>query len=264
MIAMRACFICESNARVEKYHEVSGHDYMRCSQCGLIFVDRVESPEKLYKSYDGGSAKSLRRKLVAHLRGFTMVKNFQRSMDRATHIFKFIASNISNHRHQPALLDIGCNKGFLLAAAIAHDWNVYGVEIVPELLIPFRKRFKQFADQVFSGRFIDAQEHLNDNAFDAITAIDVIEHFESPEHDIAIIFRKLKTGGIFIAQTPDGGCEQARAEQARWGALKPLEHLHIFNRANLEKFAKKLGFREIAFFDPFEHADGNLVAVMKK
>jgi len=90
MIAMRACFICESNAHVEKYHEVSGHDYLHCSQCGLIFVDRIESTEKLYKSYDGGSAKALRRKLVAHVRGFTMVKNYQRSMDRATHTFKFL------------------------------------------------------------------------------------------------------------------------------------------------------------------------------
>jgi len=263
-MAMRACFICESKARVQTYHEVGGHDYVRCSQCGLIFVDRVEPTEKLYKSYDGGSAKSLRRKLLAHVRGFAMVKNYQRSMDRATHIFKFIASNISNHRHQPVLLDIGCNKGFLLAAAIAHDWNVYGVEIVSELLLPFRRKFKLFANQVFSGRFVDAQLHFADNLFDAVTAIDVIEHFEAPEQDMKIIYRKLKPGGIFVAQTPDGGCEQARVERSDWGALKPLEHLHIFNRENLEKFAMKLGFLKIEFFEPFEPADGNLVAMMKK
>lgn len=261
---MRACFICESVAHVESYHTVDGHDYLRCSQCGLIFIDRLEPTEKLYKSYAGGSAKSWRRKVLAHVRGFTMVRNYRRSMARAQHIFKFIASNISSHRVQPTLLDIGCNKGFLLAAAIVHDWNVYGVEIVPELLIPFRRKFKQFANQVFPGRFVDAQQHFAENGFDAISAIDVIEHFEFPEHDMALIYRKLKPNGIFVAQTPDGGCEQARLAAERWGALKPLEHLHIFNRDSLAKFATKLGFRDIAFSEPFEHADGNVVAVMKK
>jgi hypothetical protein len=74
----------------------------------------------------------------------------------------------------------------------------------------------------------------------------------------------LKPGGLFIAQTPDGAAPQARELKERWGALKPLEHLHIFNATNLEIFAKRLGFVEIKFFAPFEEADGNLVAVMMK
>jgi hypothetical protein len=40
--------------------------------------------------------------------------------------------------------------------------------------------------------------------------------------------------------------------------------LHIFNATNLEIFAKQPGFAEIKFFAPFEEADGNLVAVMRK
>ncbi len=260
----RECFICESAANVQPYCEVDGYGYLRCSQCGLIFVDRVEATQKLYHSYDGGAMKAWRRKILAPLRSFTLVKNYQRSMDRAQGISKFIASHLANQQLQPKLLDIGCNKGFLLASALAHDWNVYGVEIVPELIIPFRRKFKQFADQVFAGRFVDAQRHFADNMFDAITAIDVIEHFEAPAEDMATIHRLLKPNGVFVAQTPDGGCEQARVEKDRWGALKPLEHLHIFDPQSLESFAKKLSFREIKFFDPFEHADGNLVAVMRK
>jgi len=40
--------------------------------------------------------------------------------------------------------------------------------------------------------------------------------------------------------------------------------LYIFNGINLEIFAKQLGFAEIKSFSPFEEADGNLLAMMKK
>ncbi len=261
---MRSCFICSSAENVNHYAAVDSHDYVRCSRCGLIYVDNMQPTAKLYHAYDGGILKALRRKAVAPFRGFTQVRNFDKSMARANRIFDFVSSLYPNQHDQPAWLDIGCNKGFLLAAAIAHKWNVYGVEVVPELMVPFQRNFKQFASNIFSQRFIDVQTQFHDNTFDVISAIDVIEHFEEPRRDMGGIYRILKSGGLFVAQTPDGAAPQARDLKERWGALKPLEHLHIFNAANLEIFAKQLGFAEIRFFPPFEEADGNLVAVMKK
>jgi SAM-dependent methyltransferase len=129
---------------------------------------------------------------------------------------------------------------------------------------PFQRKFKKFAGNIFSQRFIDVQAQFQDNTFDVISAIDVIEHFEEPRRDMSGIQRVLKPGGLFVAQTPDGAAPQAGKLKERWGALKPLEHLHIFNSTNLEIFAKQLGFAEIKFFAPFEEADGNLVAVMRK
>ncbi|MCI0694416.1 class I SAM-dependent methyltransferase [candidate division KSB1 bacterium] len=261
---MRSCFICSSAENVNHYAAVDSHDYVRCSHCGLIYVDNVQPTAKLYHAYDGGMLKAWRRKAVAPYRGFTQVRNFDKSMARANRIFDFVASLYSNRQAQPTWLDIGCNKGFLLAAAIAHNWNVYGVELVPELMMPFQRKFKQFANNIFSQRFIDVQTQFHDNTFDVISAIDVIEHFEEPRRDMSGIYRILKTGGLFVAQTPDGAAPQARESKERWGALKSLEHLHIFNATNLEIFAKQLGFAEIKLFPPFEEADGNLVAVMKK
>jgi SAM-dependent methyltransferase len=261
---MRRCFICESGTNVEPYVTLSQGEYLRCSRCGLIFVDNIQTTAKLYHAYDGGTWKAWRRKVAAPFRGFSHVRHFKKSMERANRIFEFAASFHEQSNHQPTLLDIGCNKGFLLAAAIAHAWNVYGIELVPELTIPFRKKFKPFANNIFSTRFIEAQAQFQDGAFDLITAIDVIEHFENPYDDMMNIHRILKAGGLFVIQTPDGAAKQARELQEGWGALKPLEHLHIFNRTNLEILTKKLAFREIQFFDPFDQADGNLVAVMKK
>ena len=261
---MRACFICNSAENVQLYARVDAHDYVRCLRCGLIYVDDIQPTSKLYHAYDGGLLKAWRRKAVGPFRGFTQVRNFDKSMARANLIFDFVASLYTTQQVQPAWLDIGCNKGFLLAAAVAHEWNVYGVELVPELMIPFQRKFKQFANNIFSQRFIDVQTQFLDNTFDVISAIDVIEHFEEPRRDMNGIYRILKPGGVFVSQTPDGAASQARELQERWGALKPLEHLHIFNATNLEIFAKQIDFVEIKFFPPFEEADGNLVAVMRK
>jgi SAM-dependent methyltransferase len=263
-LKMRPCFVCESELNVHHHATVDQHDYLRCSRCGLIFVDQIESREKLYRSYNGSNWKSLRRKLVAPLRGFSHVRNFAQSMARANRIFEFVLSISTPSSARPVLLDIGCNKGFLLAAAIARSWEVYGVELVPELTIPFRKKFKPYAHHVFAMRFIDAQARLEDETCDVVTAIDVIEHFEEPARDVSSIYRILKPGGLFVFQTPDGACVRAETLKERWGALKPLEHLQIFSKSNLELLAAKQGFREIEFFDPFEAADGNLVAVMRK
>jgi len=253
---MRACFICDTAAKVNHYAHVAAQDYLRCSRCGLIFVDAINPPDQLYHAYDGGLFKAWRRKLVAPFRGFTQVRNFGKSMARAKRIFDFVASMYTTHHQNPTWLDIGCNKGFLLAAAVAQGWQVYGVELVPELMRPFQRKFKSFANNIFSTRFIDVQANFSD--------IDVIEHFEEPRRDLSSIYRLLKPGGLFVAQTPDGSVPQAGELKERWGALKPLEHLHIFNGTNLEIFAKQLGFAEIRFFPPFEEADGNLVAVMRK
>ncbi len=261
---MRACFICESTVNVNPCAHIDLHDYLRCSRCGLIYVDNVQPTAKLYHAYDGGMLKAWRRKVVVPFRGFTQVRNFDKCMARANRIFDFVASLCTNHQAPPTWLDVGCNKGFLLAAAIAHGWNVYGVELVPELMVPFQRKFKPFAGNIFSQRFIDVQTQFNDNFFNVISAIDVIEHFEEPRRDMSGIYRILQPGGLFVAQTPDGAAPQARESKERWGALKPLEHLHIFNAANLEIFGKQLGFAEIRFFPPFEEADGNLSAVMRK
>lgn len=261
---LRACFICDNVEKVNYYARVDLHDYVRCSGCGLIYVDDIQPTGKLYHAYDGGLLKAWRRKVVAPFRGFTQVRNFDKSMARANGIFDFVASLYTKPQANPTWLDIGCNKGFLLAAAAAHEWNVYGAELVPELMVPFQRKFKQFATNIFSQRFIDVQTQFYDNTFDVISAIDVIEHFEEPRRDVSSIYRILKPGGLFVAQTPDSAASQAREAKERWGALKPLEHLHIFNATNLEIFAKQLGFAAIKFFPPFEEADGNLVAVMRK
>lgn len=257
----RDCFLCGGTGKV--YAKVGSHEYLKCLECGLVYVDKIETADQLYSSYDGGFWKSLRRKLLMPFRSFEGARHFRQSMERANRIFDRVLSNAPRNT-RPVFLDIGCNKGFLLAAAIAHGWDVSGVELVPELTLPFKRRFPQYAGQIHSSDFSEAQGKMGDGMFDAVTAIDVIEHFEDPTREMGHIYRILKPGGILLLQTPDTDNAKAVELKEKWGALKPREHLHLFNRKNLKRFAGKIGFKKMEYFEAFDVEDGNMVAVLRK
>ena len=260
----RACVVCETNEYANSYCQLAGQDYLSCSQCGLIYVDRLLQPEELYKAYSGNFLKSFRRKLLAPIRKFSHSKNFEYSMDRASKIFEFSASQVKSQTDNRKYLDIGCNKGFLLACAHARDWDVYGIELVPELIRPFLNSYPQYKEHIFSERFEDAKKQLNEGMFDLVTGIDVVEHFEDVFNDLKGIYDILKPGGVFVIQTPDISCAQAKQTKCDWGALKPLEHLHLFDCENFKKLSERAGFKDISCHEAFEEADGNFVAVLHK
>ena len=261
---MRACPVCATAQHVAKYHYVDGFDYVRCATCELIFVDQIAPTNELYTAYDGGWWKAFRRRLTAPFRTFDQIPNLQKSLDRAAGIYGFVARFAPAPTPKRTFLDIGCNKGFLLVKALEAGYDVFGIELVAVLLEPFRRKYPRFARQVVAGRFMDVQRSFGNEQFDVVTAIDVIEHLEDPNLDFDTIYRILKPNGVFVIQTPDGDSAQAKRDHAQWGALKPLEHLQLFSRKNLGLFAKKHGFTSTEFFEPFEEADGNFVAVMRK
>lgn len=261
-MSFRDCVVCQTNKHAVHYCRIDGYDYLRCEQCGLIYVDRLEKTENIYRAYSGGGLKSLRRRLMAPFRKFHQDRSFDYSVKRAQGIFSFAASQAGGVGNY---LDVGCNKCYLLAQGLEKGWDVYGCELVPELTAPFLNSHKQCRGHVHQGRFMDMRPQFANNIFDLITAIDVIEHFEDVVADLNGILEILKPGGAFVIQTPDADCAQAREKGVAWGALKPLEHLHLFNIANLTTLAKRIGFSEVqGVAEAFEEADGNFVAVLRK
>ncbi len=264
MASRRACVVCETNQYAEDYCNIDNQNYLCCSHCGLIYVDELLKTKELYKAYSGNSIKSVRRKLVAPFRKLKHYKNFTLQKQRAEQIINFSINQIKISGDRKNYLDIGCNRGFNLAAAHEQGLNIYGIELVPELIRPFINTYPQYKSQIFSERFEDAKLRLNADMFDLITGIDVLEHFENVVKDLQGIYEVLKPGGIVILQTPDVACERAHKEECQWGALKPLEHLNLFSGANLEILTKRIGFTDYRIEKEFEEADGNFVAVMSK
>ena len=97
------------------------------------------------------------------------------------------------------ILDVGCGDGnFVISVAKAcRTKEVYGVEISEKGVEMARKNGVQSYQ-------IDVDEDdfpFEDNYFDAVTALELIEHLFDPDHFLDEVYRVLKPNGVFVLST---------------------------------------------------------------
>ena len=139
----RACVICDTKNNSHHYCTDSGLVYVQCDTCKLIYVDNFANNEQMMRAYTGGGFKSFRRKLFAPIRKMRNIKGYAHFLERARGNFA-VTRMYSKGENRKTYLDIGCNKGFLMAAAAEQGCDVHGVELVTELIRPFCNTYPQF------------------------------------------------------------------------------------------------------------------------
>lgn len=258
---MKACFVC--NGESNFYCNWREFEYVKCNDCELVYVRNMPSEGAIYAAYDGGKLKSLKRKLVAPFRSIEKFKGYQeRVADFDIKLKEALA--YFNPSLDKKVMDIGCNKGFFLVAAINNGFDVSGVELVPELTLQFKRKYKQFAKNIYSENISNVNKHFPNDEFSMITAFDVVEHLREPVEDFQHLYRILKPGGIFFLQTPNVDSEESKNLKGKWGAIKAYEHYHLFNEKNLTQFAKQIGFSKVDFLDSKLSTEGDMLAILTK
>ena len=99
------------------------------------------------------------------------------------------------------ILDVGCGDGnfTMLMARACKAKEVYGVEISKEGVEMARKNGVNCYQ-------LDVDEEnlpFGDDFFDAVTALELIEHLYDPDHFLDEVHRVLKPNGLFILSTPN-------------------------------------------------------------
>lgn len=145
---------------------------------------------------------------------------------------------ITKYKQRGRMLDIGCGRGLFLSIMKKCGWEVAGIELDEETAKHASRTFDipVTAGDVFRSGFED--EH-----FDVITLIHVLEHMDDPNRMIKECNRMLKSGGMLVVAVPNISSLQASYGGKDWFHLDPPYHVHHFSEDGLVRVLEKESFR---------------------
>jgi len=95
---------------------------------------------------------------------------------------------------------------------------------------------------------------FDDDSFDAVVCIEVLEHLFLPQLTVTEAYRVLRPGGVFIATVPNVAYWRRRVDMALFGRWNPLgdelaveqpwrdPHIRFFNPGSLRRLVSSTGF----------------------
>lgn len=138
------------------------------------------------------------------------------------------------------VLDIGSGYGFFRVALGGAGYSHEGLEV------------SEFARAVASATYglethagtLDQHWADWENAFDAVTLFDLIEHLADPEEFLGQVAATLHPGGFLGVKTPNLECPEATVFGPHYHSLK-REHLAYFTPRSLTAAAGRVGFEPV-------------------
>lgn len=139
------------------------------------------------------------------------------------------------------VLDIGCALGTLLSMLDKEGYETYGIDI-SNFAIREAQKYTRADLKIgnvnkclpYQGRF-----------FDAVFALDIIEHLDSPIKFALEVKRILKKGGLFFVHTPNINSIFEKIFKKSWFGYKDNTHIYLFNKKSLKFLLEKAGLKVI-------------------
>lgn len=135
------------------------------------------------------------------------------------------------------LLDVGCGRGDLLAAARdALGCEALGIELSARAASEARRR----GLRVLEGTLLEAELP---RSIACATLFSVLEHEPEPREALARLAAHLRPGGVVIVEVPDAGSPAARAGGRWWAALEAPAHVCHYDERALARALSDAGLR---------------------
>jgi 2-polyprenyl-6-hydroxyphenyl methylase/3-demethylubiquinone-9 3-methyltransferase len=203
--------------------EKDGFTLLRCADCKTAIATPLPSEKDLIDFYQN-------HKKSECYKGKKESK-LTRSIGRVKRILSVGAPG-------KTFLDIGCNVGYMVAAARGMGLDATGIDIDGAAIANARENFRQ--GEKFE--LISLQDlAARGDRFDIAYTSEVVEHVRDPESFIAAAATVLKPGGLLYITCPDGAHFGVPKDFAAWGMVCPPEHLTFFSRAGMKKLLARHG-----------------------
>lgn len=206
--------------------EKNGFALLPCPACGTVTVAPFPKLEELmafYQSYKGSKV---------------YLPKGEKKIRRAARRIRRLLPLTKGRR----FLDVGCNCGFAVKAALNLGLDAHGIDIDAVAVETSRTGFGPY----FSTRSIEEYAASGEHA-DIIHTSEVIEHVPEPDSFVAALRTTLDDGGILFLTAPDGGHWNKPKDFSQWRMVTPPSHIVYYTKKGLRHLFEKHGFTEVTF-----------------
>lgn len=144
-----------------------------------------------------------------------------------------------------AVLDVGCHSGTFTQKLLSRvgTTKIYGVDISASAILLAKKRIPFGEFKIADG----ASLPYEDNFFEAVFCLEMLEHVDDPIKVLSEIYRVLKKGGYAIILVPTDN-SMFKFIWFFWTLYFPVwRHAHVqsFKNNELEKILREINFKKI-------------------
>jgi 2-polyprenyl-3-methyl-5-hydroxy-6-metoxy-1,4-benzoquinol methylase len=210
----------------------NGFDLRRCVSCATVTVHPFPSVEELiafYQNYQGTT-------------------DYKKKRDRKISRAKARIRKVMGIAPGKKFLDVGCNYGFTVKAALDLGLDAFGIDIDATAVSASQKDFGGNKFRAVSVMDYAAEDHTADIVYTS----EVIEHVPDPDAFVAAIAKILSPGGVLYLTTPDGGHWSLPRDFSKWGFVMPPEHITYFTQRGLRDILARHGLDVTKFFFNFK------------
>ncbi len=213
----------ESIAFRPSCHRAGGHgDLYRCDGCGTIHQPSLPRGKQLHQLYRAMSDE----RYLSEERGRRLMA--RRLLDR-----------LEEHVLRGRLLDVGCGYGLLLDEARRRGYDVEGVELSVEGVRYARQRLGLRVREMALEEAAQLDASRGER-YDAVLAVDVLEHLDEPVAALEHLGALLAPGGVLLITSPDPSSLAARMAKSRWWCYEPA-HVCLIPRSKLRELIRETG-----------------------
>jgi SAM-dependent methyltransferase len=200
-------------------HHVGEHgDLYRCRSCGTVHQPSLPHGAELHDLYRQMGDED-----------YLLEEEGRRRTARR--LLDLLGAHVPRGR----LLEIGCGHGLLLDEARRRGYEVEGLELSAQAARYARETLGLPVRET-------ALEHatLDRGVYDAVLAVDVLEHLDDPADALAHMCGLLAPGGALLIATPDPSSLVARLAGSRWWCYIPA-HFCLIPRETLRGLIRANG-----------------------
>ena len=238
------CDLCGSDS-YRPFCMKRGFEYVKCADCRMVYVRA-----RLAEAPLGEETERLAK--TQHLAAAKIESDYSDFIRTVIHYPRLRL--IEPYRETNRILDVGCGNGAFMYSAEKNGWKAYGVEL-SESNASYARNNRGL--NVITGTLFGAR--FPNEFFDVVTLWEVVEHLDSPLHNLREVSRILRPGGAVLLSTPNINSLARLLTHCRWEIFLPESHLYLFSRGTLKTLLRKTGFKALKLWTE----DINLLTIMR-